>query len=66
MEKLAKRVGSNVVVLSDFYTMGSEALGSGAYGSVKTCTQKSSGVEMAVKMVDKVRVSNRLPSDYCN
>lgn len=37
----------------DFYSMGSESLGSGAYGSVTTCTQKSSGVEMAVKVVDK-------------
>ncbi|GMR36974.1 hypothetical protein PMAYCL1PPCAC_07169 [Pristionchus mayeri] len=37
----------------DFYSMGSESLGCGAYGSVKTCTQKSSGVEMAVKVVDK-------------
>ncbi|KAF8362254.1 mnk-1 [Pristionchus pacificus] len=37
----------------DFYSMGSESLGCGAYGSVKTCTQKSSGMEMAVKVVDK-------------
>lgn len=42
--------------------MGSESLGCGAYGSVKTCTQKSSGMEMAVKVVDKVRID--LPFFY--
>ncbi|GMT16847.1 hypothetical protein PFISCL1PPCAC_8144 [Pristionchus fissidentatus] len=37
----------------DFYSMGTDSLGCGAYGSVRTCTQKSTGVEMAVKVVDK-------------
>ncbi|CAI5443729.1 unnamed protein product [Caenorhabditis angaria] len=37
----------------DFYKLTDEHLGSGAYGSVTTCTQLSTGLEYAVKIVDK-------------
>lgn len=37
----------------DFYYLNDDDLGSGAYGKVKTCVQKTSGTEMAVKIVDK-------------
>ncbi|CAB3411082.1 unnamed protein product [Caenorhabditis bovis] len=37
----------------DFYKLTNEHLGSGAYGSVTTCTNNATNVEYAVKIIDK-------------
>lgn len=43
---------------NDFYQLTDEFLGSGAYASVQTCIQLSSGKEFAVKLVDRHEVGH--------
>jgi len=49
----AKKKGSSYKRLLDEYAVG-EQLGEGAFGVVYNCKRKSTGAEVAVKMVDKV------------
>ncbi|XP_045474695.1 MAP kinase-interacting serine/threonine-protein kinase 1-like [Harmonia axyridis] len=51
-----KRTGSSVVssCFQDLYRLTGEVLGEGAYASVQTCINIYTGVECAVKVIDKV------------
>lgn len=50
-------LGTSICILTnellDFYRMGNDHLGSGAYASVRTATSISTGKEYAVKLVGK-------------
>ena len=42
--------------ITDKYDIGS-TLGSGAFGEVKTCTNKLSGLQCAIKIINKVEIA---------